>query len=387
MRPACVMDYRELAKRRLPRFLFEYIDGGSYNEVTLHNNTQDLANIRLRQRVLRDVDRIDTSTTLFGQAFSLPVALGPVGLSGLYARRGEVQAAQAAHVKGTQFCLSTLSACSIEEVHAGTHQPFWFQLYVMRDRSFMRSLLTQAEVAGCSALVFTVDLPTSGARYRDTRSGLSGAPGWRGKVIRGSQMLRCPGWLMDVGLQGRPHTFGNLRPLLGKDARLEDFFGWISDNIDASISWSDLEMVRQLWKGPLIIKGILDAEDARQAAALGVDGIIVSNHGGRQLDGASSTANALPFIVEAVGDRVTVLVDGGIRSGLDVLKMLALGAKGVLLGRAWAYGLAARKAAGVGEVLDIIHEELRVAMALTGCKKITEIDANILIKPSTKDRT
>ena len=380
MKAASASDYRELARRRLPHFLFEYIDGGSYGEVTLRNNVVDLEKIALRQRVLRDVSSLDLTTNLFGQRMSLPVALGPIGLAGMNARRGEVQAARAAEQVEVPFCLSTVSVCPLAEVAAGTTKPFWFQLYMIRDRGFMRELMAKAVEAGCSALVFTVDMPVPGSRYRDLRSGLAGAPGFLGDMRRFWQGAMRPGWAWDVGVRGRPHQLGNVAPVLGKDSGLDDFFGWMRDNFDPSISWRDLEAIRSEWKGPLIIKGILDPEDAREAAALGADGIIVSNHGGRQLDGVLSTARALPPIVKAVGDRLTVLADGGVRSGLDVVRMLALGAKSVLLGRAWAYALAGGGEPGVRHLLALIEAEMRVAMALTGVTQIDQINDDILAR-------
>lgn len=367
------LDYRELARRRLPHFLFEYIDGGSYGEVTLGRNIADLEDIALRQRVLTDVSRLDLSTTLFGQRMDLPVALAPIGLAGMNARRGEVQAVRAADRAGIPFCLSTVSACPIAEVAAAAKRPFWFQLYMIRDRDFMRALIAQARVAGCSALVFTVDMPVPGSRYRDYRSGLAGASGVAGAFRRAVQAMMRPGWAYDVGLRGRPHSLGNVAPVLGDGTGLEDFFAWMRDNFDPSVTWADLDFIRAEWDGPLIIKGILDPEDALAAAALGADGIVVSNHGGRQLDGVPSTARALPPIVDAVGDRLTVLVDGGVRSGLDVVRMIALGAAGVLLGRAWAYALAARGETGVSHMLQLVEAEMRVAMALTGCRAIADI--------------
>ncbi|WP_347717858.1 FMN-dependent L-lactate dehydrogenase LldD [Sphingomonas sp.] len=380
MKAASASDYRELARRRLPHFLFEYIDGGSYGEVTLRNNVVDLEKIALRQRVLRDVSSLDLTTNLFGQRMSLPVALGPIGLAGMNARRGEVQAARAAEQVEVPFCLSTVSVCPLAEVAAGTTKPFWFQLYMIRDRGFMRELMAKAVEAGCSALVFTVDMPVPGSRYRDLRSGLAGTPGFLGDMRRFWQGAMRPGWAWDVGVRGRPHQLGNVAPVLGKDSGLDDFFRWMRDNFDPSISWRDLEAIRSEWKGPLIIKGILDPEDAREAAALGADGIIVSNHGGRQLDGVLSTARALPPIVQAVGDRLTVLADGGVRSGLDVVRMLALGAKSVLLGRAWAYALAGGGEPGVRHLLALIEAEMRVAMALTGVTQIDQINDNILAR-------
>jgi L-lactate dehydrogenase (cytochrome) len=380
MKAVAPQDFREVARRRLPKFLFEYIDGGSYAETTLRRNTADLEQVALRQRVLRDVSSIDLSTTLFGQQLAMPVVLAPVGLAGLNARRGEVQAAKAAAKAEIPFSLSTVSACSIEEVAAGSSKPFWFQLYVMRDRGFMRELLARAAAAGCSALLFTVDLPLPGTRYRDYRSGLAGSPGWRGSLRRACQAAMKPRWAWDVGVRGRPHTLGNLASIMGRDSGLEDFLGWMLANFDASVTWSDLEFLRSEWKGPLIVKGILDVDDAIAANDIGADGIVVSNHGGRQLDGVPSTARALPEIAERVGEALTVLVDGGVRSGLDVVRMLALGARGVLLGRAWAYALAAGGEAGVSQLLQLIDAEMRVAMSLTGATSIAAIDSSALVR-------
>lgn len=379
-RAASTLDYRELARRRLPHFLFEYIDGGSYGEVTLRRNVADLQAIELRQRVLADVSSIDLSATLLGERLRMPVGLGPIGLAGMNARRGEVQAMRAAHAAGLNFCLSTVSACPLAEVAAAAKAPFWFQLYMIRDRGFMVDLLDQAKAAGCSALFFTVDMAVPGSRYRDYRSGLAGASGLRGSARRVFQAMKRPLWAWDVGLRGRPHQLGNVAPVLGPDTGLEDFFAWMRDNFDPSVTWRDLDFIRQHWSGPLVIKGILDAEDAREAARLGADGIVVSNHGGRQLDGVPSTAHALPAIAEAVGESLTVLADGGIRTGLDVVRMLALGANGVLLGRAWAYALAARGEAGVAHMLQLVESEMRVAMALTACTSIADIGPDILVR-------
>ena len=376
---ASALDYRELARRRLPPFLFEYIDGGSYAEATLRRNVADLETIALRQRVLNDVSSIDLSTTLFGQQLSLPVALAPIGLAGMNARRGEVQAARAAEKAGIPFCLSTVSACPLDEVAAGTTKPFWFQLYMIRDRGFMRELLGSAKRLGCSALVFTVDMPVPGSRYRDYHSGLAGAPGLGGDLRRFWQGLTHPRWAWDVGINGRPHQLGNVAPVLGRNSGLEDFFAWMRNNFDPTVTWKDLDFIRDHWDGPLIIKGILDVEDARAAADFGADGIVVSNHGGRQLDGVPSTARALPPIAEAVRDRLAVLVDGGVRSGLDVVRMLALGAHGVLLGRAWVYALAGGGEVGVAHMLQLVEAEMRVAMALTGRTSIAAIDRRILV--------
>ncbi|MEZ0496427.1 FMN-dependent L-lactate dehydrogenase LldD [Sphingomonas sp. IW22] len=369
-------DFRRAAKRRLPRFLFDYAEGGAFDEVTLAANSADLGAVRLRQRVLRDVADLDLSTTLFGRHQPLPIALGPIGIGGMFRRRGEQQAARAAHARGLPFALSTVSICSLNEVRGiAADGPLWFQLYVIRDRPFMRDLIETARAGGAEALVFTVDMPTPGIRYRDMHSGMSGRNGpWR-RVL---QAMGKPGWAWDVGLNGRPHRLGNLEPVLGNASGLNDYIGWMAANFDPSIQWRDLGWIRELWDGPLIIKGLLDPDDAREAAALGADGIVVSNHGGRQLDGVRSTASALPGIADAVGDRMTVLADGGVRSGLDVVRMLALGADGVLLGRAWLYALAAAGEAGVARLIDLIDREMRVAMTLTGVSRVDAIDRSIL---------
>jgi L-lactate dehydrogenase (cytochrome) len=359
--------------------LFEYLDGGSYAEVTKERNRTDLKALALRQRVLRDVSQIDTSVELFGRSYAMPVALAPVGLAGMYARRGEVQAVRAAEAAGVPFTLSTVGVCPIDEVAGAAADPFWFQLYMIRDRSFMRDMLALAREAKCSALIFTVDMPVPGSRYRDYRSGLAGESRLSGNVRRVSQAMMRPRWAWDVGLFGRPHQLGNVAPVLGKNSGLEDFMAWMGKNFDPSLSWRDLEFVRDNWDGPMILKGILDPEDARQAATLLLDGVIVSNHGGRQLDGVTSSVKALPGIADAVGDRLDVLVDGGVYSGLDVVRMLALGAKSVLLGRSWVYGLAANGQAGVEHVLELIRKEMLVAMALTGCRSVDEIDRQVLL--------
>ncbi|MEA3057330.1 MAG: hypothetical protein QOF34_145 [Sphingomonadales bacterium] len=381
-RAASVSDYRALARARLPHFLFEYLDGGSYDEATLARNVEDLQSVALRQRVLRDVSAIDLSATLFGQRWAMPVGLGPVGLSGLYARRGEVQAARAAAAANVPFSLSTLSACSIGEVAKGSEAPFWFQLYIVKDRGFVRDMIARAKEAGCGALLLTVDLAVPGTRYRDYRAGLSGS--MRGPGSRFLQALRRPDWAWDVAVHGRPLTMGNLEPLLGSGAVLADLMGWVGRNFDASVTWKDVAWVREQWPGPLVIKGILDPDDAREAVANGADGVVVSNHGGRQLDGVSSTARALPAVAEAVAGRMPVLVDGGVRSGLDVVRMLALGADFVLMGRAWAYALAACGQDGVAHVLQLIDAEMRVAMALTGCTNIAQLDESILERSASQ---
>lgn len=375
---ASVTDYRELSRRRVPHFLFEYIDGGSYSQVTLGRNTGDLEQLALRQRVLRDVSKIDLSTTLFGQELTMPVALAPVGLAGLNARRGECQAVRAADAAGVPFTLSTVSACSMEEVAASASKPFWFQLYMLRDRGFMREMIARAKAVDCPVMMFTVDLPLPGARYRDVRSGLSGADNLKGEIRRMWQVVKRPRWAWDVGLNGRPLSLGNVTSVMGAQAPISDFLAWLGSNFDPSVTWETLDFIRSEWDRPLVIKGVLDPDDAREAAKLGADGIVVSNHGGRQLDGALSSARALPAIADAVAGQMTVIADGGVRSGLDVVRMLALGADGVLIGRPWVYALGGRGEAGVRHVLQLIENEMRVAMALTGTTAIDQIDRKII---------
>lgn len=370
-------DYREAARRKLPRFLFDYIDGGAYAEHTLRANSSDLTGISLRQRILKNVETLSLQTTLFDQPLSMPIILAPVGLTGMFARRGEVQAVRAAQNKGIPLCLSTVSVCSIEEVAAQSQQSIWFQLYVLKDRGFMKNALERAKAAGVKNLVFTVDMPTPGARYRDAHSGMSGPFASSRRML---QAMTKPDWAFNVGVMGRPHDLGNISKYLGKAVTLEDYMGWLANNFDPSISWSDLEWIRDFWKGPMIIKGILDPQDARDAVSFGADGIVVSNHGGRQLDGVLSTTKALPPIMQAIGNDLTVLVDSGIRSGLDVVRMLALGAKGVLLGRSMAYALAADGQRGVENMLDIFAREMRVAMTLTGVTSISQIDESTLVE-------
>lgn len=368
-------DYRAAAQRRLPPFLFHYIDGGAYAEHTLRRNVADLADIALRQRVLRDMSELSLEAELLGERMAMPVALGPVGLTGMYARRGEVQAARAAASRGIPFTLSTVSVCPIEEVAPSIDRPMWFQLYVLKDRGFMRNALERAKAAGVTTLVFTVDMPVPGARYRDAHSGMSGPHAGLRRVL---QAATHPRWAWDVGLRGRPHDLGNISTYRGSPTGLADYIGWLASNFDPSISWKDLEWIREFWSGPMVIKGILDAADARDAVRFGADGIVVSNHGGRQLDGVLSTARALPAIADAVKGEVEILADSGIRNGLDVVRMLALGADGVLLGRAFVYALAAQGGAGVGNLLDLMAKEMRVAMTLIGARRLADINADAL---------
>ncbi|HZZ36433.1 MAG TPA: L-lactate dehydrogenase [Caulobacteraceae bacterium] len=368
MTPACVADYREAARRRLPRVLFDYIDGGSYAEATLAANVADIQALKLRQRVLVDVSRLDMGVNLFGQALSMPVVLSPIGLGGMYARRGETQAARAAKAAGVPFSLSTVGLCSVEEV-AKAAAPPWFQLYMVRDRAFMADVLAAVQAAGSPVLLFTVDLPMPGARYRDTRNGMIAVTAAQ-RLRQALDGLSHPAWLWDVQVRGGPHVLGNVASASAELKTISDFWMWIGSNFDPSVSWKDIEWVRAHWKGPIVLKGVLDAEDAREAVRCGVEGVVVSNHGGRQLDGAPSSISALPAVADAVGDALTVLMDGGVRSGLDVLKALACGAKACLIGRAWAWALGARGEAGVAHMLAILRQELRMAMALTGCTDV-----------------
>jgi L-lactate dehydrogenase (cytochrome) len=376
---ASVSDYRELARRRLPRLLFDYIDGGSYAEATLRRNVADFEDLALRQRVLRDVSEISLATELFGQPLSMPVALAPVGMAGMYARRGEVQAGKAARGAGVPFCLSTVSVCDLDEVTAGVGTPPWFQLYMIRDRGYMEALLAKAKGLGSPVLVFTVDLPVPGARYRDMRTGLfGGAPSLTGGLKRAVDGITHPHWLLDVQLGGRPHTFGNLAAAIPEAKGMAEFWPWVTKNFDPRLTWKDLDWIRARWDGPIVIKGVLDPEDAREAVKVGAQGIVVSNHGGRQLDGVLSGVRALPPIADAVGDELTILMDGGVRSGLDVVKALALGARACLIGRPWAWALGARGQAGVQHVLQIIRQEMIMALALTGCTDVRQAGRELL---------
>lgn len=377
MKPASVADYRELAKRRLPPMFFEYIDGGSYAEVTLERNVADIESLALRQRVMRDMSQLDLSVEVLGQKMAMPVGLSPVGMAGMYARRGEVQAAEAAAEVGVPFCLSTVGVCSIEEVAASGQAP-WFQLYMLKDRGYMRELLGHAKAAGCPVLVFTVDLPLPGARYRDVRSGFTGATGLSGALNTAWQGVTHPQWLWDVWLHGRPHSLGSVAGAIPQGRSVTDFLSWISKNFDRSVTWADLDFVREVWDGPIVIKGVLDPEDARDAVRAGAQGVVVSNHGGRQLDGVRSSISALPAVVDAVGNDLEVFMDGGIRSGLDVLKALSLGAKACFVGRAWAYALGAGGRPMVAKMLGTLRAELATAMVLTGCNAARDADKLLL---------
>ena len=374
----CIADLRERARRRLPRALFEYIDRGSYDERTWTSNRGDLRAIGLRQRVLVDVSKLSVGTTVLGEHWNLPVGIAPTGLTGLFHRDGEIQAARAAQVAGVPFCLSTMSICSIEDVRAADCGTFWFQLYLMRDRGFTDALIARAREARCPALVLTLDLPLQALRRRDAKNGLAVPP--RITPRTSWDMVSHPRWLLDA-LRSRRRTFGNLERFFPKQgaATLAE---WSNAQLDATLSWKDVAWVRARWPGKLVLKGILDGEDARRACEQGADALIVSNHGGRQLDGATSTIAALPAVVEGVAGRCEVLIDGGISSGQDVLKALALGARACLVGKAYLYGLAADGQAGVELALSLIRRELEISMALCGVSDVKNLDRAVLV-PST----
>jgi len=377
--PATVLDYRELARRRLPRQLFDYVDGGAYEERTMRANTADLERLLLRQVVMRDVSERDPGVEVLGERSALPIVLGPVGLAGMLAPRAEVQAARAAEAAGVPFVESTVSICPIEEVAGATSNPFWFQLYVMRDRGYTEHLMSRARAAGCDVLVLTVDLAVVGARHRDTRNAVvgEGLP-LRARLGRVLDLLSHPGWIRRVAIGGKPLTFGNLEEAVPGARTPEAFRAWVDAQFDPSVPWEDIAWVREHWRGRLLVKGVLDPADARRAVEVGVDGVIVSNHGGRQLDAVPSTVRTLPAVADAIAGQAQILVDGGIRTGLDAFKMVALGADAVLIGRAWAWAVAARGQAGVAHVLDVLRADLDVALALTGNTSLAEVDHSAL---------
>jgi L-lactate dehydrogenase (cytochrome) len=371
----CVADLRELAKRRVPRAFFEYADRGSYEETTLRANRAALAQINLRQRVMRNVDNRSLATDIVGQPVSMPLAIAPTGLTGLQRGGGEILGARAAEKAGIPFCLSTVSICSIEQVRDAVKTPFWFQVYVMRDRGFTRELIERAKAAGCTALMLTADLTVQGQRHREIKNGLSVPP--RITLHNLLDMLSKPRWAWSM-LNAPSRSFGNLRGRIENTDSLTTLAQWIANQFDPTLTWEDLEWIRALWPGKLIIKGILDPEDARIAADHAVDAIVVSNHGGRQLDGAPASINVLPSIVQAVGDRVQVLFDGGILSGQDLLKALACGAHAGLIGKAFLYGLGAMGEAGVTQTIELIRRELSVSMALTGQTDVRNIAKDVI---------
>jgi L-lactate dehydrogenase (cytochrome) len=383
--PASVEDYRALAEKRLPRQLFDYIDGASYQEQTAAANLNAFDHIQLRQRILRDVSTIDTSSELLGKTLDMPLILGPVGLSGTFSRRGESQALKAANKANLPFCLSTVGICSIEELKEVATDPFWFQLYVIKDRDYTIKLMQKAAAAGCENLVLTVDLPVVGERYKDVRNGLSGKLNLLGSLRQKINIISHPRWLWDVAIKGKPLVFGNLIEAVPDANGLQDFKVWVDNQFDASMTWDDLGWIREHWSGNIIIKGIMDPEDALQAVNFGADAIVVSNHGGRQLDGVPATLEMLPCIVNAVDKKCKIIVDGGIRSGLDIVKAIALGADACLIGRAWAYALAARGEDGVSHILSIMKNEMRVAMALSGVTKVAAINSSTLVNYLNKE--
>jgi L-lactate dehydrogenase (cytochrome) len=376
--PATALDYRELARRRLPRQLFDYVDGGAYEEATLRANVEDLRSVLLRQVVMRDVSVRDASVEVLGQRLALPIVLAPVGLAGMMAPRAEVQAARAAEAAGIPFVESTVSICPIEEVAEATSMPPWFQLYVMRDRGYAEELMGRAEAVGSPVLVLTIDLAVVGARHRDTRNAAVGRASRWAKARRALDLASHPRWIRTVALGGKPLTFGNLEKAVPGASSPVAFKAWVDSQFDPSVTWEDVAWVRENWKGRLVVKGVLDPDDARRAADAGVDGIVVSNHGGRQLDSVPSTARALPAVADAVGDRVEILADGGVRNGLDAVKMVALGAGAVLIGRPWAWAVAARGQAGVRHVLAVMKADIDTALGLTGQTSISDVDLSAL---------
>jgi L-lactate dehydrogenase (cytochrome) len=377
----CIEDLRQIAHRKVPRAFTDYAEAGSYSESTLRANLADMDAVKLRQRVLVDVDKRDTSTTIVGEPMSVPVVLSPIGLLGMQRGDGEILACRAAHAAGIQFTLSTMSVCSIEDVAAAVDKPFWFQLYVIRDRGFMRELIERAADAKCSALVLTVDLQILGQRHRDIKNGLTVPP-----EIRLSNLIDIatkPAWAWSI-LKGKRKTFGNLAGHVKGMDGVTSLSQWTAQQFDPTLNWRDIEWVKSLWPGKLILKGIMDVEDARIAATVGAEALVCSNHGGRQLDGAASSISMLPKVVDAVGDQIEVLFDGGVRTGADVERALALGARGCLIGRSYVWGLGAFGEAGVAKTVDIIKKELDVSMALTGVSSIAQIGPNVLVDPPFK---
>jgi L-lactate dehydrogenase (cytochrome) len=376
LKPVSVEDYRQLARKRLPRLLFEYIDGGALTESAKRRNSDDFAGIHLRQRVLTGVEQVSLKTEVLGTELSMPVVLAPIGMSGMFSRRGEVSGARAARAAGTIATLSTMSICDLREV-VGAAGPTWFQLYLLRDRDYMKLLLQRAWDLGVRVLAFTVDVAVPGERQREHRQGLAGGTGFTDEVRRAVDGVMHPAWLWDVWLMGRPHGFGNVAEAYG-GGNFTGFWSWVKDALQVSLTEDDIAWVRANWPGKLLIKGVLDSDDARVAIEAGADGVIVSNHGGRQLDSALSGVAALPRIVEAIGDQATVLMDGGVRSGEDVVKAMALGAQACLIGRPWAFGLAARGEAGVAHVLELFRRQMTTTMVLAGCDDVRNIGTAML---------
>lgn len=371
----CIEDLRQIAMKRVPRALFDYADRGSYAEQTIDANSRELAAMRLRQRVMIDVADRSLATTMLGEPVSMPLGIAPTGLTGLQHGDGEILGARAAQAAGIPFCLSTMSICSIEDVAGAVSKPFWFQLYVMRDRGFSQSLVERAIAAKCSALMLTLDLQIQGQRHRDIKNGLSVPP--KLTLANAIDIATKPAWALGV-LMGRRKTFGNLEGRIPDAKSLTTLSQWIAGQFDPSLSWKDVEWIRNIWPGKLILKGVLDVEDAKLAARTGCDAVVVSNHGGRQLDGAPSAISALPRIADAIGHRTEVWMDSGIRSGQDMMRSIALGARACLIGKSWLYGLAAGGEAGVAKAIDILRRELDVSMALCGIRDVRAIDRSVL---------
>jgi L-lactate dehydrogenase (cytochrome) len=371
----CIEDLRQVARRKVPRAFFDYAEAGSYAQETLRSNREDFERIKLRQRILVDVSQRDLATTIVGEPARLPLALAPIGLCGMQRGDGEILACRAAQAAGIPFTLSTMSICSIEDVAEAVAEPFWFQLYVMKDRGFIRSLIERAAAAKCSALILTVDLQVLGQRHCDIRNGMTVPP--RITLANLIDIASKPAWALSI-LQGKRKTFGNLAGYVRGMEDVASLAQWTNSQFDPALSWKDVEWVRSLWPGRLILKGILDVEDAKVAARTGATTLVVSNHGGRQLDGAPSSISALPRIADAVGSEIEVMFDGGIRTGKDLLRALALGARSCLIGRAFVYGLGAYGQEGVGKAIDVLAKELDVAMALTGVRNIREINRSVL---------
>lgn len=375
--PVTTNDYKKLAQKRLPNFLFDYIEGGANAEQTLRSNVADFDKYTLKQRVMRDVSQVDTSTTLFGESLAMPLALAPIGMAGLFARRGEVMAAKAAKNNNIPFTLSTVALCSAEEINTATKKPFWFQLYMLRDRNLVLEILNRAKLSGCNTLVFTVDLALPGLRLRDYQNGMLGDT-IKGKISYLTQLLTRPGWIFDVGIMGKPHSLGNLSHQVKSANDLNRYKAFVESQFDPTATWKDIAWLRKNWSGNILIKGIMDADDAKAAIDSGADGIVISNHGGRQLDGVSSTINKLPSIAKAVGDQTSILLDGGIRNGVDVIKSIALGADSVLIGRPWVYAMTAQGEAGINSLLSIFQKEIYSTMGLMGVNNIKEINSDLI---------
>ena len=371
----CIEDLRQLHKRRVPKAFFDYADRGSYTEDTLRANSEDLQQIKFRQRILVDVSKRDLSTTILGEPAAMPLILAPVGLLGMQHGDGEIHACRAAQAAGIPFTQSTMSICSIEDIAAAVDKPFWFQLYVMKDRGFIKALIERAIAAKCSALVLTVDLQVIGQRHQDIKNGMSVPPEWSLEKLL--DFASKPSWVAGV-LRGKRRSFGNIVGHVKGTEDLTKLSEWTASQFDTSLNWKDIDWIRSIWPGKLILKGILDVEDAELAAKTGAQAIVVSNHGGRQLDGAPSSIEVLPEIVNSVGAQMEIMFDGGIRTGMDVVRALALGAKSCMIGRAYAYGLGAGGEAGVAKALDILAKEMLTTMGLCGVNTIAEIDDNLL---------